>query len=1083
MPKAPKQHRKKQAHPERTLAPPRGRAATPGPLATCQLVTAERQHLRKLFGPAIRRQPASAPPPHPAQRQEDSEEDDVLQGRLSDAEPQIQRQDDETPADNLTGMPDPLKAGIEKLSGVDLSGVRVHRNSAKPAHLNALAYTQGQDIHLGPGQERHLPHEGWHSAQQMQGRVKPTMQMKSGVDINDDADLEDEADAMGENALQMQGGLENPKINRSSAAPNKDVRLVDTVRSAVQGPLSAPAWQPDPAPGETIQLLRTTSANIAANWNYGGGDPSYTALTVALAGYEAAKTVANAETLIYAAKAFRALGGLSGRTTHHLGVLINELYAERGEMLRADADRDRPATAAEQGAGPVRNATEDERIVGAASVLGSPARQAEERDILRFRAHRGFLGHEMPGVANGSGPAILQNWTARGDMYHVGAVLNLFPNLKVIIYDIPAPTNVTDEASQGREIENARRWKQACAISGYYQQPDRVFYTHADGVAALCSKSHAYDFQRSEVSGDRAAQRDMFIDVGGCTTILGLTLQHARSRGIAEERDRRRELKEAVGPAPAPGDTSRADAAEIQQYLARNGWQTDTPYVIINFRASGHAQIERQLRDAPSSRARARVRRGYDPARDQEGGNHPDLDTGVLGVRELAEIVRARGFTPVFMGEEPADAPQPNLIKYWGFQHDYRAPGALAPERLKLCRGGRAAESYFLRILAETYNVKLLAMRSGVTDQLAMLGIPVISIDIDNFHQAAVPELLAQPGYQVGQDEVAHSWARGSKLEAGLERDYGRVFIQEPRDPRSFGRDDHKWMGGFRRRDKARIDDAVGFYFGTAAASADPHRGIRHSSHPLHPDKLRATASKGRAHRRHLADALRGKLDTGLNPDVALRHAQVLLEAPAPNVAEADKFVDDLLERMRPSRDAVATGDIDHRARQVRQYRELLTSAETIYITAGQNGRKYRTLIDRLDAADALNRERFRRLRAAWNLISRQRDLFDSYFGREGKAKKLANQVRMYEQIAQPQLDRELERAERAVTAEGRAAFHARLLPLAQQTETLYSDLLRVAQQAEEQHKNKDRYYARQFEKFKENLEAIENKTADQSLA
>src|SRR5688572_16083515 len=44
---------------------------------------------------------------------------------------------DAAPA-NRTGMPDPLKAGIESLSGMDLSDVRVHSNSDKPAQLNAL---------------------------------------------------------------------------------------------------------------------------------------------------------------------------------------------------------------------------------------------------------------------------------------------------------------------------------------------------------------------------------------------------------------------------------------------------------------------------------------------------------------------------------------------------------------------------------------------------------------------------------------------------------------------------------------------------------------------------------------------------------------------------------------------------------------------------------------------------------------------------------------------------------------------------------------------------------------------------------
>jgi len=59
-------------------------------------------------------------------------------------------------------MPDHLKSGIENISGMDLSGVRVHYSSSKSTQLNALAYTQGQ--------EEHLPHEGWHAVQQMQGR-------------------------------------------------------------------------------------------------------------------------------------------------------------------------------------------------------------------------------------------------------------------------------------------------------------------------------------------------------------------------------------------------------------------------------------------------------------------------------------------------------------------------------------------------------------------------------------------------------------------------------------------------------------------------------------------------------------------------------------------------------------------------------------------------------------------------------------------------------------------------------------------------------------------------------------------------
>lgn len=102
---------------------------------------------------------------------------------------------------NNTGLPDNLKSGIENLSGYSMDDVKVHYNSSKPAQLQAHAYAQGTNIHLAPGQEKHLPHEAWHVVQQKQGRVKPTRQLKSKVHINDDVGLEKEADVMGAKAL------------------------------------------------------------------------------------------------------------------------------------------------------------------------------------------------------------------------------------------------------------------------------------------------------------------------------------------------------------------------------------------------------------------------------------------------------------------------------------------------------------------------------------------------------------------------------------------------------------------------------------------------------------------------------------------------------------------------------------------------------------------------------------------------------------------------------------------------------------------------------------------------------------------
>jgi hypothetical protein len=101
---------------------------------------------------------------------------------------------------NNTGLPDQLKLGIESLSGLSMDHVKVHYNSARPAQFQAHAYAQGDEIHLGPGQESHLPHEVWHVVQQAQGRVRPTARMNGGSLINNDAKLESEADLMGAHA-------------------------------------------------------------------------------------------------------------------------------------------------------------------------------------------------------------------------------------------------------------------------------------------------------------------------------------------------------------------------------------------------------------------------------------------------------------------------------------------------------------------------------------------------------------------------------------------------------------------------------------------------------------------------------------------------------------------------------------------------------------------------------------------------------------------------------------------------------------------------------------------------------------------
>ncbi|MEP5104288.1 MAG: DUF4157 domain-containing protein [Ekhidna sp.] len=121
---------------------------------------------------------------------------------------------------NSTGLPDNLKSGIENLSGYSMDDVKVHYNSQKPAQLQAHAFAQGNQIHLASGQDKHLPHEAWHVVQQKQGRVQPTMKLKSSVLVNDDRGLEKEADVMGVKALQLRASHENSSFLKQKSLIN-----------------------------------------------------------------------------------------------------------------------------------------------------------------------------------------------------------------------------------------------------------------------------------------------------------------------------------------------------------------------------------------------------------------------------------------------------------------------------------------------------------------------------------------------------------------------------------------------------------------------------------------------------------------------------------------------------------------------------------------------------------------------------------------------------------------------------------------------------------------------------------------------
>lgn len=169
---------------------------------------------------------------------------------------------------NHTGLPDRLKSGIESLSGMGMDHVRVHYNSARPAQLQAHAYAQGSDIHVAPGQERHLAHEAWHVVQQMRGQVKPTMQMKSGIAVNDERHLEREADVMGYRAIQ----LGNQQAGSGAARQRKGIRFGDHARMPVQGLFIFPKIDENNFQSEFHQTSFLTRVNLVPTANSPSGE-------------------------------------------------------------------------------------------------------------------------------------------------------------------------------------------------------------------------------------------------------------------------------------------------------------------------------------------------------------------------------------------------------------------------------------------------------------------------------------------------------------------------------------------------------------------------------------------------------------------------------------------------------------------------------------------------------------------------------------------------------------------------------------------------------------------------------------------
>ncbi|WP_137181403.1 hypothetical protein [Roseomonas sp. AR75] len=164
------------------------------------------------------------------------------------------------PAPPPSGLPQPLRGGIERLSGLSAAGIAVHRDSPQPGMLGALAFARGAEIHLGPGQEAHLPHEAWHAMQQRQGRVSPTGQ-RGGVAVNQDPALESEATRMGSAAQAGVTALPPAQPRATGSGAPRSGAPSGVAQMQVPPPAGpytgyAPFPPPGPAPAPPVATTR-----------------------------------------------------------------------------------------------------------------------------------------------------------------------------------------------------------------------------------------------------------------------------------------------------------------------------------------------------------------------------------------------------------------------------------------------------------------------------------------------------------------------------------------------------------------------------------------------------------------------------------------------------------------------------------------------------------------------------------------------------------------------------------------------------------------------------------------------------------
>ncbi|MEV7280999.1 DUF4157 domain-containing protein [Streptomyces sp. NPDC093111] len=659
-------------------------------------------------------------------------------------------------------LDDGTRADMESRLGADFSDVRVHDDSAaraSAAEVGARAYTSGNHIVIGDGGgDRHtLAHELTHVIQQRQGPVSGT-DNGSGLRVSDPADrFEREAEANARRALSgpapaaaPAAQAAAPPVQRATGSARPSVQRVVTDQEPAAQEPVVPAA---PAYGTEIRTPREATENGLTKQN----------TLVVNAGHSGDMYHVRAAMLLDSGLKLLMYGLLDDfDEVADSRRITSTVRTERMALERTDPDK---VAANDARAERIRNRAI--AIQGGGDALVPPP-ELNPTEAKKWRK------------------AELKRLTTEAKEAEEG------PYKAALAQEITSMTAgeiAREREARPRDIRAVNRK----ALHMYQLHadlgPNRVFFT--------------------KKSGDK-----LELEHGGGENLATNKFKDGMPRLGAADHERRTENFYRDYAAPDQDTKQAFDKARETTGHPLARFRTGVPYVIVNYRDSGHTGE----------------------------GNAPALDTGRGGLAELQEMVSTHpdlgGAVPVLIGgyPEPATVEGPHLLKYWEWDG----------------MTGRRSELALLHYLKENFNIiGAVGMRSGVTDQFAFAGIKTLSIDI------SPNQARPRPGETV-DDETdpekfpSKGWERGGKLEAILGPQYGRAFLSEVREGDQTVTDG-TWQGPFGEGDKAMLRDAIAFFFAEARGDGGDLAtagNFRHSSHPLHQasvDELDQSTTLGEA--------------------------------------------------------------------------------------------------------------------------------------------------------------------------------------------------------------------------------------------